>query len=232
MFDWRWIDGERNRIVLDEIGSMEASITPMVFPDGEDYWRWVGGGSSGFSVGTVKNLIRAESGFRGSGSFQWCRWVPVRCNIFAWRAVLGKIPTVDALSYRKISVGRSICVLCEFGDESVEHIFTSCYVASIIWQAIASWCGINNFFAFSMDDLMEVHNYVGLKGYAKTAFQGIVIISCWRIWKARNECVFDRKIVRVGDLISEIKSLSFFWFSNRFDKYSLSWDSWCRFTFM
>ncbi|XP_076897948.1 uncharacterized protein LOC143551383 [Bidens hawaiensis] len=232
VFDWSWIDGERNSIVLDEIGSMEASITPMVFPDGEDYWRWVGGGSSGFSVGTVKNLIRAESGFRGSGSFRWCRWVPVRCNIFAWRAVLGKIPTVDALSYRKISVGRSICVLCEFGDESVEHIFTSCYVASIIWQAIASWCGINNFFAFSMDDLMEVHNYVGLKGYAKTAFQGIVIISCWRIWKARNECVFDRKIVRVGDLISEIKSLSFFWFSNRFDKYSLSWDSWCRFTFM
>ncbi|XP_076891539.1 uncharacterized protein LOC143542984 [Bidens hawaiensis] len=204
VFDWSWIDGERNSIVLDEIGSMEASITPMVFPDGEDYWRWVGGGSSGFSVGTVKNLIRAQSGFCGSGSFRWCRWVPVRCNIFAWRAVLGKIPTVD----------------------------TSCYVASIIWQAIASWCGINNFFAFSMEDLMEVHNYVGLKGYAKSAFQGIVIVSCWRIWKARNDCVFDRKIVRVGDLISEIKSLSFFWFSNRFDKYSLSWDSWCRFTFM
>ena len=70
----------------------------------------------------------------------WCRWIPIKCNIFVWRAAMGGIPTLMSLRNRHISVVDPMCQLCGFANESVDHIFTSCMVASILWQGISQWC--------------------------------------------------------------------------------------------
>ncbi|KAJ0620843.1 hypothetical protein HanIR_Chr01g0001991 [Helianthus annuus] len=124
------------------------------------------------------------------------------------------------------------CPLCNFGDESVDHLFTSCFVAAAVWQFISTWCKRPNIFAFSYKDLQELHLSAGLSEASKDAFQGIIIIVCWRIWKARNELKFAGKSLKIENITSEIKALNFLWFSNRSKCRNITWENWCKFVIM
>ncbi|PWA43878.1 toll/interleukin-1 receptor (TIR) domain-containing protein [Artemisia annua] len=140
---------------------------------------------------------------------------------------MGMIPTVKALRHRNIPVADVSCLFCGDAEESVDHLFTGCMVAKVLWQHIASWCKVQNWFAFSFKDLMEVHNFVGLSGRVRDIFYGIIIIGCWSIWRARNRLKFQSKKDRMEDIIGEVKVLGFLWAKNRAKLSSLSWGDWC-----
>ncbi|KAJ0578995.1 putative reverse transcriptase zinc-binding domain-containing protein [Helianthus annuus] len=76
--------------------------------------------------------------------YNWCKWIPQKCNIFAWRSELNRIPTGMALRNRNIPIVDVSCPFCNSGDETVDHLFTACVVASTVWQAVTvaknSWC--------------------------------------------------------------------------------------------
>ena len=198
----------------------------------KDRWCWLGNKDGKFSVAEVKKYLRSRLEVSGNIVLNWCKWVPIKCNVFAWRVVLGGIPTSVSLRNRHVQVVDLSCRFCNHGDESIEHLFTLCIVAAVLWQGISQWCKIPNIFAFSFGDIIELHNFVGLKGIAKEAFQGIVLIGCWSLWKARNELRFSNKSVRVSDILSEVKAVGYLWFSNRGRIKSLSWENWCKFSFM
>ena len=123
---------------------------------------------------------------------------------------MGRIPTASALRHRNIPIADVSCVLCGSADESVDHLFTGCIIATRLWHHISSWCKVQNIFAFSFKDLLDVHNFVGLSGRAREIFYGIIIIGCWCIWKARNLLKFQSKKARLEDIIGEVKVLGFF----------------------
>ncbi|XP_022007977.1 uncharacterized protein LOC110907284 [Helianthus annuus] len=104
-----------------------------------------------------------------------------------WRAELNKIATVDNLRRRNIEVQDASCVLCNDGEDSVFHIFSSCYVG--------------------FKDVALIHEFVGLKGAQKEAFKGVTRIGVWCIWKARNKARFENKEVRIEEIINEVKAL-------------------------
>ncbi|PWA43337.1 reverse transcriptase zinc-binding domain-containing protein [Artemisia annua] len=170
--------------------------------------------------------------FSNISVFEWCKWIPKKCNIFGWRAEMGRIPTACALRYRNIPIVDVECMLCGDAEETVDHLFTGCIIVSRVWQHISSWCKVQNFFAFSFKDLLEVHNFVGLSGRAKDIFYGIIIIGCWCIWRARNHQMFQGKMARSVDIIGEIKVLGFLWAKNRAKVPSLNWDRWSKFVIM
>ncbi|XP_076939093.1 uncharacterized protein LOC143607586 [Bidens hawaiensis] len=145
---------------------------------------------------------------------------------------MDKIPTKTALKRRNISVPDSLCVFCNAAEESTEHIYTGCSVTMRVWDALISWCQIPSFFAFSVKDLLEVYNHVGLKNKEKEAFKGIVIIACWRIWRAQNALIFEGKKTNIGDIICDIRSLSFLWFKLRSKYKSICWFDWCKLSLM
>ncbi|KAJ0946243.1 putative reverse transcriptase zinc-binding domain-containing protein [Helianthus annuus] len=129
-----------------------------------DNWSWIGGFSGDFSVKAVRNLL--STGYDTSHRFvyNWCNWIPKKINIFAWRSELNSIPTGVALRNRNVPITDVSCPLCNFGDESVDHLFTSCFVAAAVWQFISTWCKGPNIFAFSFSfkDLLELHLSAGL----------------------------------------------------------------------
>ncbi|KAL9996097.1 hypothetical protein Hdeb2414_s0741g00941721 [Helianthus debilis subsp. tardiflorus] len=105
-------------------------------------------------------------------------------------------------------------------------------VATLLWQHISIWCKVPSIFTFTVRDLLELHNGVGLNGNARVAFQGIIIVGCWCIWRARNEVRFSNKSIRVEEVISNVKALGFLWFKSRFKCIDLSWDTWRDFVIM
>ena len=61
----------------------------------------------------------------------WKNNAPSKILIFAWRVLINKIATRDALSRRGVLRDDSDrrCVLCSSEDETVKHIFLDCRVA-------------------------------------------------------------------------------------------------------
>ncbi|XP_076913782.1 uncharacterized protein LOC143572521 [Bidens hawaiensis] len=129
-------------------------------------------------------------------------------------------------------VDSDICRLCDSAKETVDHLFAGCSVADKVWSGVASWCKVHRFFGFSIRDLVEFHNIVALSKVKKEVFQGIIFIACWRIWKARNELIYENKPVIVEDIIEDVKVLGFLWYCNRPKLQRVSWVDWCSFNLM
>ena len=214
---------------LDFLNSLLVSVS---LNDRRDKWIWLGNNSGVFDVSSVRRLLHSEVDHSRNYVFKWCKWIPAKCNIFMWQAEMHKIPTADALRRRNMVGIDSGCSICGEEDESVEHLFTSCWIAMNVWNRICSWTRVQRFFVFSFKDLIELYNHVGLKGKAKKIFKGIIFISCWAIWRARNKRKFEGKIVKIEEVMSDIKSLGFLWVRSRAKCSNLAWIDWCKFNCM
>ncbi|KAJ0546922.1 putative reverse transcriptase zinc-binding domain-containing protein [Helianthus annuus] len=200
--------------------------------DRQDKWRWSPHNEGIFSVKSVKGLCYSDRFVSHSFVMDWCDWVPDKCNIHVWRAEMEKIPSKVALRKRNILQGEPICMLCSSADETAENLYTACYVSAIVWNMVSEWCRIPGIYAFSIKDLLCFHKDLSASVKKKEAVQGLIIITCWSLWRARNKLIFSNTPVKIDGIISEIKSLGFLWFSNRSKYKGISWEEWVSFVNM
>ncbi|KAJ0493887.1 hypothetical protein HanIR_Chr12g0591161 [Helianthus annuus] len=113
--------------------------------------------------------------------------------------------------------------MCGDVGESVNHLFISCSVANIIWMQVSEWCKIDLILAFSYRDLIEIHRSITEVKSKKKIVQAIILISCWSIWKMRNEVTFSQKMVSLSRLLAEIKLLSSLWVKKRMKAKEQDW---------
>ncbi|XP_035838867.1 uncharacterized protein LOC118486491 [Helianthus annuus] len=229
---WLWRHDPDSGVEGTEWLNLRAALAPVSLSDGPDNWIWLGSGSEEFSVAAIKKFIVSKKDFSGRFVMRWCRWVPQKCNIFAWRAEMYRIPTVDALANRGVVVIDDLCSFCSAGSDSVDHIFTLCPFALGLWEKISFWCRIKNFFIFSFRDLLEIHEQGTRSASDRLILHGIIISACWVLWKARNDIRFNGKRRNVEDLFSEVRVLSFFWLKHRAKKGLLDWGNWCKYVKM
>ena len=157
--------------------------------------------------------------------------MPIKCNIFMWRMLMDRIPTKQALARRNINCGDGLCTLCEDQEESVDHLFSACIIANGVWSGIARWLKLQPFFFFSVADIAHEFTSSSWSPSKRLIIKGIMIIACWRIWKARNEKIFKNERRNVTEIIVDIKVLSFLWFSNRCKQGTVGWRDWQSFSF-
>ncbi|MFS7909622.1 putative RNA-directed DNA polymerase [Helianthus anomalus] len=230
-------DGFWNKVYASSVGSVIAekedcliNINNVVLSGDQDKWQWLGDDSGLYTVKAAKLWLQKEEQQQVPDFvLDWCTWVPSKVNIFVWRAEMDRIATTAALERRNIQVRKKNCVFCDHEVETAEHLFSGCFFATSVWAAITSWCRIPNIFVFSVRDIVTIHQSVGLKGDKKVAFQGIIFISLWCIWKARNDRIFSEKNINVVEVVAEIKVLSFLWFRCRCKNGCIDWQSWCNF---
>ncbi|PWA80208.1 RNA-directed DNA polymerase, eukaryota [Artemisia annua] len=229
---WSWYRMPASSSELEELDFLVNVVESVELNGRRDKWSWLGDKKGNFSVRSVRKMMYDAADYSSLYVLKWCKWIPAKCNVFMWQAVMSKIPTADALIRRNMAGVEGMCSVCEEGLESVEHLFTSCSVALMVWNLICKWTHVQRFFAFSFKDLIEMHDHVGLKGKAKVVFQGIIFISCWAIWRARNKLKFEGIKIKVEEVVSEIKSMGFLWVRSRLKMYSLSWSDWCKYEIM
>ena len=213
---------------VDSRNVLESMLQPIMLVDREDSWLWDNGGSSGFEVAEVKKWLRGPV-IGARSEFRWCPWVTAKCNIFMWRAYLDRLPTKTALARRNIMVDNLSCVWCQFYDESIEHLLTGCATVTGVWDKIASWCGIPRPFLFHVKDVVLIHEQSGISGIKKEVLHGIIIITSWRLWRARNEKIFNGLDTNVVKLVADIKALGYLWYKNRYKGGIVDWSRWCAF---
>ncbi|KAF5797220.1 hypothetical protein HanXRQr2_Chr08g0361081 [Helianthus annuus] len=101
-----------------------------------------------------------------------------------------------------------------------------------VWFLISRWLKISLIFAFSLTDMLEIHEFSGLGSKAKDILKGIIMVGWWCIWKARNETRFSNKLFSANRIVEDIKSLGFLWYSHRSNCKNVSWANWVSFSLM
>ncbi|XP_022003823.1 uncharacterized protein LOC110901295 [Helianthus annuus] len=229
-WDWRRVPEDAAELAeqndLINIGSL-ASLSQF----GET-WSWVPDPKGNFSVKSVKNLLHRSSPPIGECCFSWNNWVPRKVNIFGWRMALDRLPTRVALAHCNISMSSICCPFCCDKDESAYHLFAECAVSFIVWQMVSSWINIPPIYAFTIEDLLRVHEHIAGSVIVKKLIQAIVLISCWSLWKSRNDLIFSGTRVDISRLLAEIKSTSFLWVKHRAKMNLLDWADWCSFNIL
>lgn len=197
-----------------------------------DKWVWSQGVDGGFEVAKAKRWLLGNPGNSSNFEFQWSSWVPNKCNIFMWRAFLDRLPTKMALVHRNMVIDNIFCPWCEAYEESIEHLITGCVVAHGVWDKISLWCRIPRAIVFHVKDVVLLHDQDRGSATRKAVLHGIVVITCWRLWKARNEKVFNGVDPNVVTLVADIKALGFLWYKNRFKGGVVDWERWRVFDVM
>ncbi|XP_022020265.1 uncharacterized protein LOC110920362 [Helianthus annuus] len=195
---WNWKSPMTDPGVISEFQQLLAVIETIQFTGNGDRWLWTPDKEGKFSVKAVKNLLHSDIATANGFVMDWCKWVPAKCNIHAWRLEMERIPTGEALKKRNTQIGDSVCPLCFSAEESSLHLFTGCLVASNIWNGISMWCKIPYIIVFSIKDLLGIHKELRASERKKDAVQGIIMIACWSIWRARNKLIFSNKPIRIA----------------------------------
>lgn len=77
----------------------------------------------------------------------WSVKVPLKISIFAWKAVMNKIPTKENLIKRGVVINDSMNYpLCNMDIDSSRHLFFDCPVVYKVWMNCYKWFNLRDHF--------------------------------------------------------------------------------------
>ncbi|KAD4179295.1 hypothetical protein E3N88_27886 [Mikania micrantha] len=221
---WEWSRVPNEEQQKEELEALEALLSDLKLSTNKDRWVWLGSNDMVFSVKSLKQRLTNET--NGSFVLKWCKWVPAKANIVAWRAEMNRLPTRLVLRRRGVAVDSTACPMCNEGEETAEHLIIGCPFANEVWQSLSQWCKIPPIYAFEIKDLLQLSNSLNEDRSKKDLLHAVIICGLWCIWKTRNEIVFKGTSPSVGGIVEEVKRMGFLWIKNRAKLHSLDWNRW------
>ncbi|KAD3068242.1 hypothetical protein E3N88_36122 [Mikania micrantha] len=222
--NWQWKQTPWHPTIYHMISQCKQFIPPIILNVKRDTWLWGDAHPMEFSVKAVRELI--EDRLLPSNNFQipWSTWVPIKVNVFAWRAGLDRIPSKDGLSKRGIPIN-PMCSICLAKSETTDHLLLKCELASSVWDKVFLWCKAPRELILTIKDILNVQDSWPFSIGHKKLLHAIFLISLWCIWKARNARCFDNKAFEPGEIFGDVKTMSYLWIKNRGNIQNLNWDS-------
>ncbi|GKA96271.1 RNA-directed DNA polymerase, eukaryota [Tanacetum coccineum] len=129
---------------IEEVQVMELRyvISSIIMAPVPDRWVWTLDDSRSFTVGSARVYIDKKLLISGSDSTRWCKVVPLKVNILAWRISLDKLPTRMNLDVRGFDVSLILCPI--FGEvaKNSDHLFFQCSFVSQVYELFGRWWDI------------------------------------------------------------------------------------------
>ncbi|GJV42591.1 RNA-directed DNA polymerase, eukaryota [Tanacetum coccineum] len=172
---------------------------------------------------TLDDLFLPSSG----DATRWVKYVPIKVNVFVWRARLDRLPTRGNLVTRGVTLDSSLCPVCGLTLEDSQHLFFRCDLAKYISQRICRWWNLLWVDVSSFVDWYSWFASIRLSVKLKTMLEGVFYTSWWHIWSFRNRLIFDVSPPRRSVIFDDIVSSSFNWCVNRCIS-SFSWEFWLK----
>ncbi|XP_068319510.1 uncharacterized protein [Pyrus communis] len=126
----------------------------------------------------------------------WNACVPGKVRICAWRACMNGLPTHANLARRMVAV-ENVCSICGGNSESTEHVLRDSSLAKTVWFG---GLGIR------VDDSNHTRFISWITSVAMQSSSmvfDLCLMTLWRLWKNRNDVLWNGKQVRAKDLVLE-----------------------------
>ncbi|KAL4588543.1 hypothetical protein LXL04_001434 [Taraxacum kok-saghyz] len=105
-------------------------------------WIWDPDKKRGFSVNSMRKLLDGDQLQNSPISTIWCKLVPIKANVFVWRARLNRLPTRLNLERRGVFIQSPNCPWCHSTEETSMHVFVGYRTARELLASTASWNGM------------------------------------------------------------------------------------------
>lgn len=156
---------------------------------------------------TYKALCEGFEKMEGA-SWVWQSWAPLKCKIFAWLALKGRLWTSDRRCRHGLQDEVSPCYTCLQEEDTVQHILVNCPYARQVWFKCARRLQVRVGLP-QLTDSLQLWWRRERSRFSNKDRRGLdtfVILGCWRLWKQRNARVFHntRGQFSVSGLVEQI----------------------------
>ncbi|GJY60515.1 RNA-directed DNA polymerase, eukaryota [Tanacetum coccineum] len=216
----------RDGAELQQMTDLKAKLEMISLSNVRDRWRCDLTGDGEFRVKEVRNFI--DDLFLPSfDATRWVKCVPIKINIFVWRARRDCLPTRVNLIRRGVSIEYSSCPICHTCDETIEHILFQCDLAQSVLQRICRWWELTPNSWTSFMEWQCWFTSVRLSPKVKILLEGVFYVAWWAIWSFRNRLIFHDIHPRRSVIFDDIVLLAFNWVSSRCNR-RFSWENWLK----
>ncbi|GKC82071.1 RNA-directed DNA polymerase, eukaryota, partial [Tanacetum coccineum] len=137
---WRFLtkDGSYDTLYKNLYATMSISSVMAITPNAD---RWVCDltGDGNFRVKEVRNFLDDLVLPSSTESTRWVKWVPIKTNIFIWKARRDCLPTRFNLSRKGVMLDSILCPLCDHAVETTQHVLFQCPIVRSVFHRICNW---------------------------------------------------------------------------------------------
>ena len=193
------------------------------------YDRWVCSisGDGSFIVKDFRNTLDDMFLPSWPEPTRWVKSIPIKIDVFTWRARRDCLPTRSNLIHIGISLDSDSCPICSSTREDASHIFFKCDLAQDILRYICRWWELDWQQWSSFSDWNQWFSNLRMALNRKRLLEGVFSVAWWYIWLFRNQLLFGDNPPTRSTIIDDIVSSSFLWSKNRC-KWVFTWETWLK----
>ncbi|GKE19904.1 RNA-directed DNA polymerase, eukaryota [Tanacetum coccineum] len=131
---------------------------------------------------------------------RWVRFVPIKVNIFIWRARQDCLPTRVNLVRRGINVDSCVCPICSSGEDEINHILFRCDLAQQVLRRICRWWELDPSDWNTFQEWYAWFSSIRFSSKSKSLLEGTFFVAWWHIWRIRNRIIFEGVLPRRSEV--------------------------------
>ncbi|GKA81518.1 RNA-directed DNA polymerase, eukaryota [Tanacetum coccineum] len=217
----------RDGVERQQWGDLSSILDTISLSSANDRWSCDVNGDGMFRVKDIRSSL--DDIFLPSSALatRWVKYIPIKINIFIWRARLDRLPTRSNLANRGVVLDSLLCPICGSVPEDASHFLFQCGLSKLVFRKICRWWDLvpNDMSSFSDWDVW--FSGIRLPCKLKLILEGVFYVAWWHIWRFRNQSIFAETPPRRSVLFDDIVSRAFDWCVSRCNS-SFSWDSWLK----
>ncbi|GKB76698.1 RNA-directed DNA polymerase, eukaryota [Tanacetum coccineum] len=217
----------RGGIESQQWNDLISVLDCIILSPAADRWICDLNGDGMFRVKDIRSSIDSIILPSDAISTRWVKFVPIKINVFVWRARLDRLPTRVNLDRRGVTLDSVLCPVCGMATEDSSHVLFRCELASLIIRKICRWWELDSQVFSSFADWDVWFSSIRLSTKSKLLLEGVFFVAWWYIWYFRNQLIFSESPPRRSVLFDDIVARSFSWCNNRCNVV-LSWENWLK----
>nr|GEY71858.1 RNA-directed DNA polymerase, eukaryota [Tanacetum cinerariifolium] len=158
------------------------------------HYRWICdlNGDGVFRVKEVRTILDDIFLNSAADATRWVKYIPIKINVFAWRARLDRLPTRSNLVRRGVVLDSSLCPLCGLVLEDVHHVLFRFDTAKLVFRRICRWWDLDWHDLLSFSDWNAWFSAIRLPSRIKLILDGVFYVAWWHLWVYRNQSILQR----------------------------------------
>nr|GEW58810.1 RNA-directed DNA polymerase, eukaryota [Tanacetum cinerariifolium] len=157
-------------------------LEPVILSSSKDRWTCDLNGDEEFHAKEVRSLL--DNIFLPSANVptRWVKFIPIKINIFAWRARLDRLPTRSNLMRRGVVMDSDLCLMCGTVTEDIFHVLFRCDLAALIFRKICRWWELDCKALTSFEDWNVWFSAMRLSSKIKSMLEGVCYVAWLHLW--------------------------------------------------
>ncbi|GKC16233.1 RNA-directed DNA polymerase, eukaryota [Tanacetum coccineum] len=212
---------------IQEFSDLSSFLNSVVLSTSNDRWYFSLSSSGEFSVKDTRLAIDDLVLPSHSEPTRWVKLIPIKINVFMWRARRGCLPTRYNLVQKGVILESTSCPVCFSDEEDVHHLLFRCSLSQEVLHRVCRWWEIDFQLWRSFSEWDEWFSSIRLPGSVKGFLEGVFYVAWWFIWGFRNRSTFDVNKPSRSIIFENIVSSSFLWCNSRCSR-KFSRDDWLK----